>query len=341
MSSVPPAASGTQSGSPRRLLAPRHSRAALRAAANRDSQRNILIALVANVAVAAAKLAAGLITGSSALLAEAAHSTADSVNEVLLGVSLRRSRRPADEAHPFGYGGTRFLWAFLAAILSFLIGGCVSVALAVHELRSPSGIDRFLVGWIVLAVAFLADGTSLLASVATTRREAALWDMSVVRFLQRTSDPTLRALVVEDTAALIGVGLAAAGLFLHQVLGWTNADAIASLLIGILLAVTAVGLAGPLADLLIGQSMQPERLEIARGIIAASPSIDEVLSAFGVHIGPQEVVVAAKVRPKPGLTSEQLARAFDDIDRALRERLREVAEVYLDPTSHSAGRLAT
>src|SRR5882724_6551361 len=154
MSSVPPAVGDTRPSRPRRLLAPRHSRAALRAAANRDSQRTILIALVANVAVAAAKLAAGLTTGSSALLAEAAHSTADSVNEVLLGVSLRRSRRPADEAHPFGYGGTRFLWAFLAAIFSFLIGGCVSVALGVHELQVGSGVDLFLVGWIVLAVAF-------------------------------------------------------------------------------------------------------------------------------------------------------------------------------------------
>src|SRR6266404_2188189 len=124
------------------LLVPRHSRAALRAAANRDSQRNIAIALVANVAVAGAKLAAGLLTGSSALLAEAAHSTADSVNEVILGLSLRRSRRPADDAHPFGYGGTRFLWAFLAAIFSFLLGGCVSIALAVHELRHPSEIGR-------------------------------------------------------------------------------------------------------------------------------------------------------------------------------------------------------
>jgi divalent metal cation (Fe/Co/Zn/Cd) transporter len=271
----------------RLLLAPRHSRAALRAAANRSSQRSILIALVANVAVAGAKLAAGLITGSSALLAEAAHSAADSVNEVLLGLSLRRARRPADAAHPFGYGATRFLWAFLAAIFSFLVGGCVSVALAVHELLHASAVDQFLIGWIVLGVAFAADGTSLLASLATTRREAALWNQRVVPFLRVTSDPTLRALVVEDTAALVGVALAAA------------------------------------------------RLEVAYGIIEGSPAVDAVLSAYGVHSGPQEVIVAAKVRPKPGQTSEQLATAFDEIDRALRERLPEVAEVYLDPTSHS------
>jgi cation diffusion facilitator family transporter len=315
-------------------LAPRHSRAALRAAANREGQRNIVIALVANVAVAGAKLAAGLITGSSALLAEAAHSAADSTNEVLLGLSMRSAKRPPDANHPFGYGGTRFLGAFLAAIFSFLIGGCVSIALAIRELQTQSGVDEFLVAWIVLAIAFAADGASLLASLATTRREAARWDVSVVTFLRTTSDPTLRALVVEDSAALIGVVLAATGLFLHQAVGWTNADAISALLIGLLLAVTAVGLANPLADLLIGRSMPPARLQIAREIIAASPSIDAVLSVFGVQTGPQEVVVAAKVRPLSGQTSEQLAHAFDEIDAALRERLPEVAEVYLDPTSY-------
>jgi cation diffusion facilitator family transporter len=212
----------------RRLVAPRRSRAALRAGGSRGGQRSIVIALIANVVIAGAKLAAGLITGSSALLAEAAHSAADSVNEVLLGLSLRRSRRPADATHPFGYGGTRFLWAFLAAIFSFLIGGCVSIFLAVHQLISNAGVDQFLVGWIVLAVAFASDGTALVVSLTAAKREAALWGQPTVSFLRHTSDPTLRALVVEDSAALIGLVLAGGGLFLHQVLGWTDADAIAS-----------------------------------------------------------------------------------------------------------------
>jgi cation diffusion facilitator family transporter len=318
----------------RRLVAPRRSRAALRAGGSRGSQRSIAIALLANVIIACAKLAAGLITGSSALLAEAAHSTADSVNEVLLGLSLRRARRPADATHPFGYGGTRFLWAFMAAIFSFLIGGCVSVGLAVNQLIGTTGIDHFLIGWIVLAVAFAADGTSLFVSLAVTRREAALWGQPTVLFLRHTSDPTLRALVVEDSAALIGVGLAASGLFLHQVVGWTDADAIASLLIGLLLGATAIGLARPLAELLIGQSIEPGRLERVNGILAASPGIDAVLSLYAVYVAPQEVIIAAKAHPKPGQTAERLAQALDDLDRAVREELPEVAEVFIDITSH-------
>jgi cation diffusion facilitator family transporter len=328
-------AEAEQRSGARPLVAPLRSRAALGAGRRRGNQRSIVIALLANVVIACAKLAAGLITGSSALLAEAAHSTADSANEILLGLSLRRARRPADVRHPFGYGGTRFLWAFLAAILSFVVGGCISIGLAVNQLISGTAVDQFVVGWIVLAVAFASDGTALFVSVATARREAALWGQSTASFLRQTSDPTLRALVVEDTAALVGLALAGGGLFLHQVVGWTTADAIASLLIGLLLAATAAGLARPLADLLIGQSIPPARLEAAFRTVAASPSVESVLSLYAVHAAPQEAIVAAKVHPSPGQTGEQLARGMDDLDRALREALPEVAEVFIDVTSRS------
>ncbi len=326
-------------GSPaRRSLPLRHSAAALRASESGRNQRSIAVALVANIVVAVAKLAAGLTTGSAALLAEAGHSAADSINELLLALSLRHGSVPADDLHPFGHGGARFLWAFVAAISSFLIGGCLSVALAVHELLSGSAVERYLVGWVVLAVAFAADGVSLLQSLALTRREAALWgEESPTRFLRTTSEPTLRAIVVEDTAALIGVVIAAGGLLLHQFAGLANADAIAALLIGLLLAATAFGLARPLADLLIGRSMLPARLERVYVILERSPSIDEVVSLKAVYGAPQEVIVAAKVHAAPGRTADELATAFDGIDHELRAELPEIAEVFIDLTSHRAG----
>lgn len=312
----------------------RRSLAALRAGESRRNERSIAIALLANLVVAAAKLAAGLTTGSAALLAEAGHSAADSVNELLLGLSLRHERRPADALHPLGYGGARFLWAFVAAISSFLIGGCVSIALAVRELLVGPAVERYVVGWIVLAVAFAADGISLLQSLAQTRREAALWGESTTSFLRQTSDPTLRAIVVEDAAALVGVALAAGGLLLHRFAGLANADAIAALLIGLLLAATAFGLARPLVDLLIGRSMPPARLEKVYAIIEESPSIDEILSVQAVYGAPQEVIVAAKVHPAPGRTADEVASALDSIDRALRQELPEIAEVFIDLTSY-------
>jgi cation diffusion facilitator family transporter len=284
--------------------------------------------------IAAAKLVAGLITGSSALLAEAIHSAADSINEVLLAVSLVRARRPPDITHPFGYGGARFLWAFLAAISSFLIGGCLSVALAVHQLVNGGDVTSFLVAWVVLAVAFLGDGASLTQSLRQSRREAAVWGQSTIAYLRRTSDPTLRALVVEDAASLVGVALAAGGLLVHELGGPASADAVASLLIGLLLALTAVGLARPLADLLIGKSVAPERLEKAYAILAASPGIDEVLSIYAVHAAPQDVILAAKVHPSAGQTGDGLALLLDELDHRLRAELPEIGEVFIDLTSH-------
>jgi cation diffusion facilitator family transporter len=294
------------------------------------------VALVANVVVAVAKLLAGLFTGSSALIAEAAHSTADSTNEILLGLSLRRARRPADAEHPFGYGGARFLWAFLAAICSFLIGGCLSVGLAINDLVHGSRVDHYATAWIVLGIAALSDGASLVQTMRQARREAALWGQPTIAYLRITSDPTLRALAVEDSAALVGVGIASAGLLVSELGGPASSDAIASLLIGVLLGATAFGLARPLADLLIGRSMHPERVQVAREIIAESPAVDEVLDVYAVFVAPQEAIVAAKAHPAADQTTEQLAQRLDELDGRLRERLPEVGEVFIDLTAHRA-----
>ncbi len=316
---------------------PRRSAASLLASRSHRSRRSLIVAFAANVLVAAAKLAAGLITGSAALLAEAAHSVADSTNEVFLGISFRRARRPADADHPFGYGGARFLWAFLAAILSFLIGGCLSVGLAINDLVHGNVIDEFVVAWIVLGIAALADGTALVQTMRQARREAALWDLPTIRFLRHTSDPTLSALAVEDTAALMGLGLAAAGLLVHELGGPASSDAIASLLIGLLLGLTAIGLARPLADLLIGQSVMPERLELARRTLEGSPAVDEVRQLYAVHVAPQEAILAAKVHPDSDLSARQLASAMDELDSRLRAELPEIGEVFIDITNHREG----
>ena len=252
----------------------------------------------------------------------------------MLGVSFRRAGRPADAEHPFGYGGLRFLWAFLAAISSFLIGGCLSVGLAVNDLIHSSVIDEFLVAWIVLGIAALADGTALVQTMRQARREAALWDLPTIRYLRHTSDPTLRALAVEDTAALIGLGLAAAGLLVHELGGPASSDAIASLLIGLLLGLTAIGLARPLADLLIGRSILPARLELARRTLAESPAVDEIRQLYAVHVAPQEVLLAAKVHPVADMDADELAEAMDEIDSRLRAELPEIGEVFIDVTAH-------
>jgi cation diffusion facilitator family transporter len=322
-------------------LPPRHSSAALRSAAHSETTATLVTALALNLLVAAAKLLAGLLSGSAALLAEAGHSLADALNEVLLGVSVRRGRVPADPAHPLGHGREGFLWAFMAAIASFLIGGCLSVGLAIRELIEGGSTGSLLVAWVVLAVAFAADGISLLQSLRQASREARQQGASLRRYLLHVSDPALRAVLVEDSAALIGVALAALGLLASALLGNTMPDALASLLIGVLLAVTAFGLARPLADYLVGRSMSVEQLQRLYTIISSAPAVEQVLALQAVYTGPEEVIVGAKVRPVASLTIDGLTRAMDELDAALRTTVPEVADVYIDVTAFRSEVTAT
>lgn len=311
----------------------RRSRTALRRTAEGESARTIVIALLANVVIAVAKLIAGLVSGSTGLLAEAAHSAADTVNEVFLVIGLHRERQPADGIHPLGHGRERFLWAFLAAIASFLIGGCLSIFLAVRSLERGQAVAGGLAAWIVLAVAFAADGASWLQGLRQARRQAKEYGVPVRRYLLRSSDPVVRAVVFEDSAALAGLFLAAIGLFLSELLGTNVPDSLASLLIGLLLAATAFGLARPFADFLVGRSIPESFLEELHAIVREDAAIEQVLSLGAVYTGPESAVVIAKVHPSAGLNVEQLTRAMDDLDHRIRLAVPLIADVFIDVTA--------
>ena len=177
-----------------------------------DSALTVLVALGANLLVAAAKSVAAAVTGSASLTAEAAHSWADTGNELFLVAANRRSVRAPDPAHPLGHGREAYVWSLFAALGLLVAGGVVSISHGVNELRSPTPAGSFLVGYVVLAVSFLLEGTSMLRSVRQARREAQALRRDLIEHVLATSDPTLRAVFVEDAAALIGLGLATAGL---------------------------------------------------------------------------------------------------------------------------------
>ncbi|HXM76416.1 MAG TPA: cation diffusion facilitator family transporter [Thermoanaerobaculia bacterium] len=319
-----------------RILPQRRSATARRRAAEGESTRTLVIALLANIVIAIAKLIAGLVSRSTGMLAEAAHSAADSVNEVFLAVGMHRDRQPADATHPLGHGRERFLWAFMAAIASFLIGGCLSIALAIAAFKARHPVEGGLAAWIVLAISFAADGTSWVQSMRQARRQAKEYGASVWRYVVQASDPVVRAIVVEDSAALIGLSLAASGLLLSEILGTSVPDSLASLLIGLLLAVTAFGLARPLADFLIGRSLRSPQLEKLEAIVREDPAIEKVLSLRTIYTGPEEVVVAAKIHPSAKLNVEQLTSAMDDLDIRIRTALPIVADVFIDVTASRA-----
>lgn len=318
----------------------RRSRAALQQLREGESVRTIVIAFLANVVIAIAKLVAGLMSRSTAMLAEAAHSFADTLNEVLLAFSMHRAQKPPDEVHPLGHAREQFLWALMAAIASFIIGGCFSVAIAIQRLMRGGETGPPLAAWIVLAISFVAEGVSWLQSVRQARRDAREAKHDFWPHLRHSSDPIIRAVVLEDSAALAGLVVAAGGLLITKITGNATADAIASLLIGVLLAITAFGVARPLADFLVGRSLPADYLEQLRRVVAASPAVDQVVAFQAVYVGPREVIVAAKVRPRRDIEAEALTRAIDDLDETLRETSPFVADVYLDITTSTADRRA-
>ena len=311
----------------------RRSATALRRAAEGQSVRTIVIALVANVVIGIAKLIGGLVSGSTGMLAEAAHSAADSVNEIFLAVGLHRDRQPADATHPLGHGRERFLWAFMAAIASFLIGGCVSIAMAIAALKARHPVTGGVTAWVVLAVSFAADGASWMQSMRLARRQAKDYKITVWNYILRSSDPVVRGVVFEDSAALIGLGVAAGGLLLSRIFRTSVPDSLASLVIGLLLAVAAFGLARPFADYLVGRSISPEQFERLYAIVKEDPAIEQVLSLRALYTGPEEVVVMAKVNPSARLNIQQLAQAMDDLDGRIRQALPFVADVFVDVTA--------
>jgi cation diffusion facilitator family transporter len=301
-----------------------------------ESARTVLVAGAANLAIAVAKLVAGLASGSAAMLAEAAHSVGDTMNQAFLLAALRRSQRPADSEHPFGYGMERYFWALLAAVGIFVLGAGFAAYQGVSALLDPSPTGSPTWSLVVLGVAFCFEGVSFVRAVRQLRAEAAEAGSPTLRHLSIGAEPALRAVVWEDGIALVGLLLAAGGLLLDEATGSHVWDAMASLAIALLLVMVAYGLGRQNMDHLIGKAVDPE---IQAGIveeITSGAGVDGVLELLTMRLGPDQVLVAARVDLASGCSPEELEEASDEVERRIRERFPEVRHVFLDPTPGSA-----
>jgi cation diffusion facilitator family transporter len=260
-----------------------------------ESLTTVLVALGANVLIALAKSAAAVVTGSASLVAEAAHSWADAGNEIFLLVADRRSHRPPDPAHPLGHGREAYVWSLFAALGLFVAGAAVSVTHGIQELIHPQPAERFAVGYVVLAVSFVLEGISFLQSVRQAKPEAESMQRDLIEHVLATSDPTLRAVFAEDSAALIGLVIAAAGLAAHEVTGSATPDAIGSILVGVLLAVVAVVLINLNRRYLVGQEADPRVRTAAIQALLDLPEVARVTYLRLEVVGPQMVFVVGDV----------------------------------------------
>jgi len=300
--------------------------------AENESTSTVLVAGGANLLIAAAKLVAGLASGSSAMLSEAAHSFGDTLNQVFLMAALRKSQRVADEEHPFGYGMERYFWSLLAAVGIFVLGAGFSAYEGISALTSPGESGSPTWSFVVLGASFVFEGSSFAKAIFQLRRNAGEVGTDVVHFLRNDADPALRAVVWEDGVALVGLLLAAGGLGLDSLTGERTWDGVASLLIAGLLVSVAYGLGRQNQQYLIGKAASPE---LRAGIVEAikqADGVDSVLELMTMRLSPEQVLVAARVDLADHLTPEDIERASDEVDDLIRERFPEVRHVFLDPT---------
>jgi cation diffusion facilitator family transporter len=303
------------------------------------TRRTVLIAGAANLFVGVIKLAAGILVGSSAMLAEAAHSAADTLNQAFLLASLHRGERPADSRHPFGYGQERYFWSLLAAFGIFIAGAGFSIfegllALTREHSESP------LLAYLVLAAAGLAEGTSLVRVLIQYRSEARRSHTEILDQVRASPDLTVRTALFEDSAAMVGLVLATLGLALRQVTGSPVWDGAASIAIGVLLIVVAVRLGIDSRDYLIGRAAGSGELGTIRAEIERTPGVDKLLDLSTMYLGPEHLIVAAKVAFSDEISADRAEDIADEIDERLSDRLPLVPHVFLDPTQAAPSALS-
>jgi cation diffusion facilitator family transporter len=289
----------------------------------------VVAALGANLAIAAAKLVGFGVTGSSSMLAESVHSAADSGNQVLLLVGGKRARRDADERHPFGYGRDRFFYAFVVSLVLFSLGALFALFEGVEKVRHPHEVESPLVAVVILLFAIVAEAFSFRTAIRETRplKGSHSW----VGFIRHATTPELPVVLLEDLAALVGLTLALFGVGLTELTGDPVWDGIGTLAIGALLGVVAVVLGVETKSLLMGESASRQSVELIREALVDGQDVTRVIHLKTLHLGPEELLVAAKIAVAPTLGLPEVARAIDAAEARVRAVEPMARQMYLEP----------
>ncbi|GIH45092.1 cation diffusion facilitator family transporter [Microbispora rosea] len=294
----------------------------------------ILAALGANLAIAVAKFVAFLFTGSSSMLAESVHSVADSGNQALLMLGGKRAAKRSTRKHPFGYGRERYFYAFVVAVVLFTIGALFSLYEGWHKIADPQPVESPIWAFAVLIFAIVAEGFSFRTAIKES--SAIKGDHSWVAFIRRAKAPELPVVLLEDFGALIGLVFALFGVTMAVVTGNGAWDGVGSLAIGVLLAVIAIILATETKSLLIGESATPEMEDKICAALEAAPEVSRVIHLRTLHLGPEELLVAAKIAVEHDDTAGEVARGIDEAERRIREAVPMARVIYLEPDLYRA-----
>jgi cation diffusion facilitator family transporter len=300
--------------------------------ASGSSLKVIYAAIAANLAIAISKFVAAVFTGSSAMLAEAFHSTADTGNELLLLLGIKRSQRPADSDHPFGHGKELYFWSLVVAIFIFGVGGGVSFYEGVSRVLRPRSTNNPGWNYAVLCTAAAFEGYSWYiarrALESQKKRGETLW-----RVILRSKDPTVFTVFLEDSAALMGIAIAFLGIFLGQVFRNPYFDAVASMVIGLLLAAVALVLAMESGALLVGESANPDLIRRVRKIISSEPAVEVVGDILTMQLGVDQVLVAVTVKFRRDLSVPQIESTIDRLERRIRQEEPTIKRIFIEAES--------
>jgi len=306
-------------------------------AAEEESTLTVVVAMLANLGIAIAKGVAGLVSGSAAMLSEAVHSLADTTNQVLLLVAVKRSAKVADERHPFGYGRERYFWSLLAAVGIFVGGGVFAVYHGISTLVAGGGEHgHYLLAYVILGVSFLLEGASWTQAVRQLRADARRRDRSFRDQLWHTTDPAATTVFFEDSAALVGLLVAALGVGLHQATGEHAWDSLASIAIGLLLTVVAYLLGKENRSLIVGESADPRLQRGVAELVAAYPEVTKVDELLTMVIGRGEVLVAARIDLEDDLRAAEVEALARRMERDVVAAHPMVRHFFVDVTADGA-----
>lgn len=299
----------------------------------------VLGALVANGIITILKFAAAVITGSAGMMAEAFHSLADTTNQVFLLLGLRFYKRPASQKHPFGFGKERFFWSFIAAIFIFGVGATYALYEGYEKLRHPHAPDNLAWAYWVLAISFVLESGSIGLAIYQELREAHHERMTFVEYLRESKDPTAKTVLFEDSAALLGIIIAGAGIYLgdHHAGpgGGAYWDGVASMAIGVVLAVVAFSLARSSRGLLLGEAATPKTVEAIRLAIMGHANVLNVVELLTMHLAPKQILINAHINLRNDLKTEEIERTNEEIEELIKRVAPQVDMIFLETARQS------
>ncbi len=296
--------------------------------AHHSGAKAILYAFLANMGIAVLKTVTSVITGSGSMMAEAIHSYADTGNQILLFLGLRRSAKPADETHPLGYGKVTYFWSFIVAVLLFSMGGIFSVYEGMHKLSHPAKLEKIVIALAVLGLSILLEASSLYGALKEIKKIRG--DRKLLHWIKESANADLIVVLGEDAAAIFGLVLAFVFLSIGMVTGNPVFDAIGSIVIGLILILVSTFIAVKIKSLIIGQAASPEIREKVREILASEKSVQEVYHIITIHFG-NTIMLAAKIRFSPNISVKKISEIINRLEEDIKKEFPEIEYTFVEP----------